>query len=324
MKNIVVFGGGSGLSTTLKAIKNIKDINLSAVVTVADSGGSTGMIRNHYKSPALGDLRRVLGSLSQKETFFNDLMEYRFKEKKLESPFDKHSLGNIIMLALNEKYGFYDGIRFLSEVLKVKGEVIPLTDNEECELEAEYEDGTKALQEHNIPNLSKKIKYIKYKDEFKINVNRRVIEVIRNADLIIFSFGSLYTSIIASIALPEIKQALIENKDKKFAYFCNMVTQPGETDNMNVYDHVKAIEEHLEHGIIDYVIANDDIPNKALIEKYEKANSKLVEIDNDIRKSHCHLITTSLVDNSNDEHIRHDIKKINKSFKNLLSLLEGE
>lgn len=324
IKNVVVFGGGSGLSTTLKAIKTIKDINISAVVTVADSGGSTGVIRHYYKSPALGDLRRVIGSLSQKETFFNDLMEYRFKQQNKQSPLDNHSLGNLIMLALNEKYGFYDGVRFLSDVLKIKGEVIPLTDNEECELQAEYEDGTIAEKEHNIPNEQKKIKTISYKNDVNIKVNPRVIEAIRNADLIVFSFGSLYTSIIASIALSEVKKVLIENKDKKFVYLCNIVTQPGETDNMNAYDHINAIEEHLEHGIIDYILINNDTPSKELLEKYSKTNSKMVEIDNNIKKSHCIILSESLIDNSNHEHIRHDIKKINKAFKKLLLLLKED
>ncbi len=298
MKNVVVFGGGNGLSTTLKGIKSIKGINISAVVTVADSGGSTGEIRKHYNSPALGDLRRVVVALSKKESPLNDLMEYRFPDAGLESPFNNHSLGNIIMLALNNINGFYEGIRTLSNIFNVCGEVVPLTNDVSCDIQARYSDGTNAVKEHNIPNKSKKIEEISYVNKEDIKVNPRVLEVIENADLVVFSFGSLYTSIIASFILPEVKNALIKNKDKKFAYLCNIMTQPGETDEMTAYEHIQAIEKHLEYGIIDYVVINNEIPNDTLIKKYKEAGSSIILPDKKIRDSHCNVLELSLIDNN--------------------------
>ncbi len=326
MKNVVVFGGGNGLSTTLKGIKSIKDINISAVVTVADSGGSTGEIRKHYNSPALGDLRRVVVALSKKETVLNELMEYRFpkNDKELGSPFDNHSLGNIIMLALNNINGFYEGIRTLSNIFNVCGEVVPLTNNVSCDIQATYSDGSKAVQEHNIPNKGKHIDEISYVNVDEISVNPRVIEVIENADLIVFSFGSLYTSIVASFALPEVKKALIKNKDKKFAYLCNIMTQPGETDGMSAYEHIQAIEKHLEYGIIDYIVINNEAPNEKLIKKYNDAGSQLILPDKKITNSHCNVLELSLIDNNNENVLRHDVKKVKKAFETLLKeIVEG-
>lgn len=322
--NVVIFGGGNGLSTTLKGLKEIKDINIAAVVTVADSGGSTGEIRKYYNSPALGDLRRVVVALSKKETVLNELMEYRFPEQGLQDPFNNHSLGNIIMLALNNMNGFYEGIRTLSKIFNISGEAIPLTNDVSCEIQASYTDGSVTVSEHNIPNTTKKIEEISYVDKDSIKVNPRVLEVIEDADLIVFSFGSLYTSIIASFILPEVKEALIKNKDKKFAYLCNIMTQPGETDNMSAYEHIKAIEKHLEYGIIDYIIINNEIPSQQLVDKYQKAGSSLILADKKIKDSHASVLELSLIDNNNETVLRHDIKKIKKAFLKLLKTIKGE
>lgn len=322
MKNIVIFGGGNGLSTSLKGLKEINDINIRAVVTVADSGGSTGQIRKFYKSPALGDLRRVLVSLSKRETFLNQLMNYRFNSNHPEDPLNNHSLGNLIMLATNEMNGFYEGIRLLSNIFDVKGEVIPLTDSVDCELVAHYDDGTTMISEHSIPDANKRIDYIEYLNENDIIVNPRVLEVINEADIIVFSFGSLYTSIIASMALPKVKEALLANKDKTFVYLCNIVTQPDETPNMDAYDHILAIEKQLEHGIIDYIVMNDHLPSSNLIKKYEKTNAQLILPNDRIKNSHCEVVASSLIDDYNQELIRHDTKKIKKAFKILLEKME--
>lgn len=316
MRNIVIFGGGTGLSTLLKGIKEIPDINLQAIVTVADSGGSTGIIRKEYNIPAIGDIRKVLLSLANQESILNDLMHYRFSKHIVDATIGDHSLGNLIIYSLIDiKDDFYKGIQYLSEVFRITGEIIPLTDFAGCELKAIYEDGSFCIGESCIPNTKKKIKEITYCDIEKISVNPRAINAINEADIIVFSCGSLYTSIIANIVLPEIKEAILANRHKTFCYFCNIVTQPSETRAMEAIEHIQEIEKHLEYGIIDAIIMNDTLPDKALIEKYELSGSKLILPNERIQNSHCEIIAESLIDNNNHDNIRHDAKKIKKAFK---------
>ncbi|MGL4947781.1 MAG: gluconeogenesis factor YvcK family protein [Mycoplasma sp.] len=320
MKNIVLFGGGTGLSTILKGIKNIDNLNLQAIVTVADSGGSTGVIRKEFNIPALGDIRQVMLSLSNNETILEELMSYRFESSDAESVLKNHSLGNLMIYALIDlKNDFYQGISYLSKIFNIKGEVIPVTDYSSLQLKAIYTDGTIQLNEHEIPRSDKKISEISYIDIDKIKVNPRAIQVINDADIIVFSCGSLYTSIIASIILPGIKQALIENNEaKEFVYVSNISTQPEETTGMSAYDHITEIEKYLCPGIIDTIIINNVLPGKKLVDQYINDNRELIVPDEQIRNSHCKVIETSLIDNSNHRYIRHDSKKIAKVFRKIL------
>lgn len=315
MKNIVFFGGGTGLSSILKGIKEIQDINISAIVTVADSGGSTGILRKEYNVPALGDIRQVLISLSNKEDFLNQLMKYRFEKNPDAISLKDHSLGNLIIYSfIDIKNSFYDGIHYLSEIFKITGEIIPVTDYAKCELRAFYTDGTFMDSEDKIPSEVKKIDNITYCDIEKINVNPLALHAINNADVIVFSCGSLYTSVIANLALPQIKNALILNKEKAFVYISNIVTQPNETRDMDALDHIKEIEKYLQHGIIDAILMNNTKPLSTLVDKYKNANSKLILPDERIYNSHCSVYEASLIDDSNLLNIRHDYKKLKKLF----------
>ncbi|MGL4950280.1 MAG: gluconeogenesis factor YvcK family protein [Mycoplasma sp.] len=320
MKNIVFFGGGTGLSTLLRGIKEIDGIHIQAIVTVADSGGSTGLIRKEFNIPALGDIRQVMLSLSQKENILQKLTEYRFNPKNKEnSSLSKHSLGNLIIYALIDlNNDFYQGIYHLSKIFNLKGEVIPVTDYPNAQLIARYEDGTEQIGEHLIPSLGKKIEFISHMETDKIVVNPRAIQAINEADIIVFSCGSLYTSIIANLSLPAIKNALLENDEKKFIYFSNIVTQPNETMGFDALDHVAEIEKYLKYGIIDIVVMNDTKPSDKLIEKYKETKSDLILPNERIMNSHCEVIGCSLIDNSNQDNIRHDAKKIKKAFKKIL------
>lgn len=321
MKNIVLIGGGSGTIALIKGIKELKDINLYVVVTVADSGGSTGRIRDEYNIPAVGDIRQVLVSLAKNNNSLYELMEYRFKDtNNLDyKNISNHCLGNLIITALIDiKKDFYEGIKYLSKTLKLDGEIVPITNEGHVQLKAIYEDGTTQVKEHLIPNKNKKISEITYQ-KLDFNVNPRVIEVINKADYIILGCGSLYTSLIANICIPEIKKAIIENDKAKKIYFCNLVTQIGETDNMTAYDHVKAIEKHLEYGVIDIVIVNSKInKNDKLFNKYLESKQTFIFANEELRNSHCEVIETSLINNDDSNYIRHDVKKIRKIIKQIL------
>ncbi|MGL4951514.1 MAG: gluconeogenesis factor YvcK family protein [Mycoplasma sp.] len=319
MKNIVFFGGGTGLSTILRGIKDIPNINIQAIVTVADSGGSTGVIRREFDIPAVGDIRQVMTALAQKENILTDLMSYRFGSKLADSTIDDHSLGNLIIYALTDlQKDFYNGVHYLSKVFNLKGEVIPVTDNSKSQLIAKYTDGTEQIGEHLIPRRDKKIETIAYTETDSIVVNQRAIQAINEADYVVFSCGSLYTSIIANLALPEIKKALINNKEKHFIYFSNIVTQPDETNGMDILDHIQEIEKYLDYEIIDTVIMNDQMPNDELLEKYEQFGSKMLLPNERILKSYCEVISANLLDDSNLKNVRHDAKKIKKIFRKVL------
>ncbi len=318
MKNIVIIGGGTGTTPLIKGIKDINDINLSVIVTVADSGGSTGRIRDEYNLPAMGDIRQVLIALSKNEDILMELVKYRFKESNKTGSLNSHSLGNLIITAMVDiKHDFYTGIKYLSNVFKIKGEIVPLTDNANVQLCATYSDGTTQTKEHLIPNTNKRIKTITYVDN-DFEVNQRAIDVILEADYIIFGCGSLYTSLIANLCVPKIKQAIITNKKAKVIYFCNLVTQPNETDNMTAYDHVKAIEDHLEYGCIDSVIINNKKVSNTIYEKYKNSNQKFIFADQKLLDSHCEVIEASLIDNNNEDLLRHDVKKIRKVMKKII------
>ena len=196
MKNVVAIGGGHGLSTILSGIRDIEDINISAIVTVADDGGSTGRLRRRYTIPAMGDVRNVLLSLSDSEPLLHDLMNYRF-EGEDNMDIAGHSLGNLILTALTEMTGSFDeAIRITSEMLSVRGNIIPST-LQNVTLFAMMDDETIVKGEANIPSLIHNIDRVFY--DFDVKANEEAVKAIKEADLIIYGIGSLYTSQIPSL-----------------------------------------------------------------------------------------------------------------------------
>ena len=216
-KKVVIIGGGTGTSYLVKGLKDFP-IDLSVVVSVSDDGKSTGKLREEFDIPAVGDLRKVIASLSDTEPLFNKLLEYRFETT---SDLDGHPVGNLLLAALcNITGNISDGIKSLSKVLKLKGNVLPLTiDN--VNLVGKMEDDSIIEGEHNITKSSKKIKDIYY--EKNPTVNNEVISEIKNADMIILSMGSLYTSIICNLLPKEVTSAIDESR-AKIVYVCNMFT----------------------------------------------------------------------------------------------------
>ena len=272
MKKVVVFGGGTGLSSLLKGLK-LFPIDITAVVSVADDGSSTGKLRNEFDIPAVGDLRNVVIALSETEPLLEELFQYRFISK---GSFDRHSVGNILLTALlNINGNLTDAVSSFGKILNLKGKVLPLTEDR-VTLVA-YTENEKIIGESNITKAFKKIKTIKYLKKPK--VLKQVIDEINRADLIIFSMGSLYTSIIPHLLCKEVRTALKNSLSKKM-YICNIMTEHGETDNFKVKDHVDLLNKYAKFNMIDVVVANTTKIDFKIKEKYYKLEkSKPVEIN---------------------------------------------
>ena len=272
-KKVVVLGGGTGTSTLLRGLKEFP-IDLTAIVSVCDDGSSTGVLREEFNIPAVGDIRRVLIALSETEPLVRELFNYRFHTT---SDLDGHTVGNLLLTASSEITGnLSDGIEALSKVFNLKGKVVPLTE-ENVILMAEMEDGTVVEGEHNITMAKKEIRRVFYKDE--PIPTKEAVDAIRKADLIILSMGSVYTSIIPNLICEEITDAIDKSK-AKVLYACNMVTQPGETDDFKVSDHIKLLDQYLGRHKIDVVIANTGKIDEEMAKRYESLEQKdPVELD---------------------------------------------
>ena len=266
-KKVVVLGGGTGMSTLLKGLKQFP-IDITAVVSVCDDGKSTGRLREEFNIIAVGDIRKVLISLSETEPLVKDLLNYRFKTT---SDLNGHPVGNLLLTALTDISGnISDGIESLGKVLNLKGRVLPLTEDN-VTLIAEMTNGDVIEGEHNITKDKGIIKKIYYKE--KPIVNPLVIEAINEADLVILSMGSLYTSIIPNLLCDDVLNAL-ETSNKEIMYICNMVTQPGETDNFKVSDHVNTINKYLGKRNVDVVVANNGKIDDEIAQKYSTEEQK--------------------------------------------------
>lgn len=301
MKKVVVLGGGTGMSTLLRGLKQFP-LDITAVVSVCDDGKSTGRLREEFNIFAVGDIRKVIISLSETEPLVKKLLNYRFKTT---SDLNGHPVGNLLLTALTDISGnISDGIESLGKVLKLSGKVLPLTEDN-VTLVAEMADGSIIEGEHNITEDNRKIKKVFYKENPIIN--SRVIEEIKKADLIILSMGSLYTSIIPNLLCDELIDTL-DNVNAKIMYVCNMVTQPGETEDLKVSDHINVLNKYLGKRKIDVVIANNgDIdPNIALKYQTEEQKDK-VYLDRE--QINCELIENDYV-MIEDKVIRHKIDKL--------------
>ena len=304
MKKIVILGGGTGMSTLLRGLKNFP-VEITAVVSVCDDGASTGRLREEFHQPAMGDIRKVLVSLSETEPLVEELLEYRFNTT---SDLNGHAVGNLLLTAMANITGnMSDGIEALSKILNLKGHVLPLTEDN-ITLIGEMEDGSKVVGEHNITESKKRIKKVYYEEEPK--VCKTVIKAIEKADLVILSMGSLYTSIIPNLICRDIIKEL-DKADKKIMYVCNMVTQPGETDNMKVSDHVKILNNYLGKHKVDVVIANSGLITKEIALKYQTEEQKdpVVLDEKEINNMNVELIENNYVMISENV-IRHNVEKL--------------
>lgn len=302
MKNVVVIGGGTGLSTLLRGLK-LFPMNITAIVTVADDGASTGRLREEFNIPAVGDLRNVLVSLSEVEPLVEDLLQYRFNTY---SDLDNHAMGNLLLTALYNITGSLTvSLESLSKILNIKGKVLPFTEDKAI-LMAITKDGEVIEGESNITKAGKQIQRVKYKN--KVRVTPEVLKAIDEADLIIVGIGSLYTSIIPNLLSPDMCKAL--NKTRaRVMYISNIMSEHGETDGFKVSDCVNQINKYVRNDFIDVVLSNNKLVPDNILKLYKKENSEQILIDEDnIEKLGVKLIKDDLL-RIKDNQARHDYVK---------------
>lgn len=303
-KKVVVLGGGTGMSCLIRGLKKFP-LDITTVVSVCDDGRSTGRLRNEFNIPAVGDIRQILVSLSETEPLVEKLLNYRFNTT---SDLNGHTVGNLLLTASSNITGnMSDGIETLGHVLNLKGRVLPLTEDN-VTLMAKMQDGNIVEGEHLITEYNGKIEQVYYKEEPIIN--EAVLNAIREADLIILSMGSLYTSIIPNLICKDIINEIDKSK-AKIVYTCNIMTQPGETDDYKVSDHIKTLNKYLGKRKIDVVIANNGKIDRKLARKYSNLEQKdPVVLDvKETKEENVKIISENLVIIENNL-LRHDILKL--------------
>lgn len=289
-KKVIVFGGGTGMSYLLRGLKQYP-LDITAVVSVCDDGGSTGKLRNEFDILAPGDIRKVIEALSDNENELKNLLNYRFESS---GDLNNHSLGNLIILAEMKLQGSAQkAIETLSSILKLKGKVLPFTEDK-VTLVGQMEDNTIIEGEHNITKYPQKIKKVFYKEE--PTISEELLSEIKTADIILLSMGSLFTSVIPNLLSKDIKNA-IDESNAKIIYCCNLFTQPGETDDFKVSDHIKTLNNYLGIKKINYVIANTGEINKELAQKYSNEEQKdpIILDKKETEKLEVEIITDDLV-----------------------------
>src|ERR1035437_186135 len=264
MRNIVTIGGGTGSYTVLSGIKNIPNVTLTALVSMADDGGSTGVLRDELGVLPAGDVRQCLVALSEHSDIVRKLMNYRFNEGTLKG----HSFGNIFLAALEKVTGdFVKGVEIASEILKVKGRVVPITKNKaELSIMLSNEKiilGENKIQDANIQDAG--IKNIFYKNEVELNENAR--EAILKADYIIIGPGNYYCSVIPNLIVQGFKEVIIESK-AKIIFPINLTNKLGHTTGWKVSSYVNDVEKYLGK-LVDVILVNNEEPSREQIERYK-------------------------------------------------------
>jgi uncharacterized cofD-like protein len=273
MRNIVIIGGGTGTSTLLQGLKKYP-VNLSVIVSTADDGGSTGKLRKELGVIPPGDIRQCLVALSEAPDEAKEMFNFRFSGGALKG----HSAGNIILASLEKATGSIErAISIMSGVLKVKGSIYPVT-LKPTTLTAILTNGKKIIGEHNIDeprgNAEFKIKNLELKPA--VPANPKAIDAIKNADVIVFGPGDLYTSTLPNLLVKGIKEAVNNSKAKK-VFITNIMTKHGQTDDFNAADFVVELEKYL-HGKINLVLANNKKPAAGYLAAYKKENSDFIEM----------------------------------------------
>ena len=306
---IVAVGGGTGLSMLLSGVKNITN-NLTAIVTVGDDGGSSGRLREDLGILPPGDIRHCITALADDEDLVNKLFKYRFNNGE---GLEGHSFGNLFITALCDITGdMVSAVRASSKVLSIRGRVLPAT-LDDMKLVAQMEDGRIVHGESTIPEAHGKIQKL-FTEPIDCKALPEVIQAIRNAELIILGPGSLYTSVIPNLLIKEISDEIIKSKAKKI-YVCNIMTQPGETDDYKVSDHLKALINHAgSNKIVDAVLVNDYLPDN-LADKYKDANSYPVILDTaEVKKLGIKICAKKLIQDSKEGLVRHSSTRVARSI----------
>ncbi|MBP2057669.1 putative cofD-like protein [Lactobacillus colini] len=314
---IAVIGGGTGLPVILNALKE-QNAEITAIVTVADDGGSSGVIRDYINVVPPGDIRNVIVSLSDIPKQEKDIFQYRFNSK--DSFFAGHAIGNLIIAALDEMKGnIFDAVQSLSKMMKVDGHIFPAS-NEPLTLNAEFMDGTIESGETEITSKNKQIKRVWVTDSDSDAEPKAVLPVlaaIMQADAVVLGPGSLFTSILPNLMISNLGEAVRKTK-AEVIYICNIMTQRGETDNFTAADHVRVINNHLGGHYIDTALVNGA---KIDMDKFhpEDYDEYLVPVRSDfegLRKQDCRVITDDFIDQRSGL-VFHDGRKVAKEILNI-------
>ncbi len=315
---VVVVGGGTGLPVILKGLRN-QGVDITAVVTVADDGGSSGEIRKSITMAPPGDLRNVLVSLSDMPKLYEDIFQYRFKQE--DSFLANHALGNLIIAAISEMRGStYDAVQLLAKMMHVDGHIYPSSEKP-LVLHAVFQDGTTAVGESNIAKERKTIDHVfvtNQENEEEPTAARKVVTAILEADMIVMGPGSLFTSILPNLMIHEIGQAIQASEAEK-VYICNIMTQKGETEHFTDADHVRVMHRHLGNQFIDTVLVNiEKVPDGYM--DFSVYDEYLVQVKHDftgLREEGCRVVSTDFLELKNGG-VFHDGEKVVSELLRLL------
>lgn len=311
-QRIVVIGGGTGLSTMLRGLKQYTS-NIVAVVTVTDDGGSSGRLQREMRMLPPGDIRNCLVALADAEPLMTELFQYRFSDGMED--LEGHSFGNLLIAAMTRITGDFErAVKETSNILAIRGRVLPST-IENVNIQAELEDGSFVEGETRIVKAPHPIKHIMLHPS-TVEPLEETLRSIDLADCIVVGPGSVYTSIVPNLLVKGIPEAIRDSGAVKI-YVCNVMTQPGETDNYKASDHVRAITRHTEHRVFQYVLVNQEKPSKDLLEKYGRQGQFFVEPDAaEIREMGFRPIVGDCI--SQTDVVRHDPEKLAEAILKLV------
>lgn len=307
---IAVIGGGTGLSVILRGLKKVTS-NVSAIVTVTDDGGGSGVIRSEMGILPPGDIRNCILALADDEDIMEKLLQYRFREGRLSG----QNMGNLFLAALTDIYGnFEKAVYKLQDILRIKGKVIPVT-LENADLCAELEDGTQVVGESRIPeevvSHHSPIEHV-YLDPPWPRALDAAVKAIRSADMIVLGPGSLYTSIIPNLLVKGIADAIRDAAGMK-TLICNIMTQPGETDDFTVTEYAETVVEYLGSNVLDYMLINDQRLENPVIRPYLKHGIIQLIADDKDRKALERMHITPIESNmvyADEGVVRHDADRV--------------
>jgi uncharacterized cofD-like protein len=311
--NVTTIGGGTGSVNILMGLKKIPGLNLAAIVNVADSGGSTGELRDQFGILPPGDIRRAIAALAKNTEVVRRLFEHRFAR---ESRVKGHTIGNLLLTGLTEMTGnFEEAIDILSEMFDIEGKVIPVT-LDDSHLQVILEDGSVITGETNIdiPKHNPHLRIIEASLTSPSSINRRALEAIENSDYIILGPWDLYTSIVPNLLVKGVKEAISKSK-AKIIYVCNIMTKHGETTGFNATDFVEILEKYLGEGIIDSIVLNNGEISPEIADKYLKTEWKIPvarDMLGRLRDKGYRVIERDLT--SESDFARHDPKKFMRVF----------
>ncbi|MGE5704794.1 MAG: gluconeogenesis factor YvcK family protein [Clostridia bacterium] len=313
LPRVVVIGGGTGLSVILRGLKQ-EQVHITAIVTVADDGGSSGRLREEMDMLPPGDIRNVLTALADTEPLMEKLMQHRFTSG---TGLAGHNLGNLLLAAMNEITGdFVTAVKKLSRVLAVRGDVLPASD-QSISLKAEMEDGSIVAGESQIPLAGKRIKRV-FLEPADVVPLQEALLAIQEADVLVFGPGSLYTSIIPNLLVEGLLQAIKASEAHKL-YICNVMTQPGETDGYTAAEHVEAMYQHVGGPFLDTIMVNAALIPPFIQEKYAEKGAAPVQNDMErLEQLGLSVIAEPMV-TFEGGYLRHDAAAVSKQVVALLS-----